>query len=322
MEIPTTLLYTKTHEWTKRETDEIIVGITAHAQEELRDVVFVELPKPGRTVKPGEPAAVIEMAQHFAAKRKKLGRSLLLIAFSGEEMGLLGSAHWVRNPTIPLKRVVAMINLDMVGRLRNDTLSVIGAGSSPAWQGILDEANGAHGFKLKTGGSSGFGGSDQQSFYARGIPVLFFFTGVHPDYHRPSDTWEKVNAPGQEKLVRFAAEVVRRICWLKPRPAFARAKDVEPAAGPALRVYLGTIPDYAEEAEGVLLQGVREGSPAEQGGLRAGDIIVEFDGKSVRNVQEYTAVIGAAKANVPVRITVLRNRERVTLTVTPAARRN
>lgn len=268
-------------------------------------------------------AAILELAQYFAANRKKLGRSLLFMAFSGEEMGLLGSAHWVKEPTIPLGRVAAMVNLDMVGRMKGDTVQVIGAGSSPVWQGLLDQANKPFKLQVKTGGkdSSGFGGSDQQSFYAKNIPVLFFFTGVHPDYHKPSDTWDKINSEGEAKVTQLVAETVREISWLKARPQFARSKDSEPSSGPGFNVYLGTIPDYAEEVEGVALQGVREGSPAEKGGLRAGDVIVEFDGKKIRNVQEYTVVLSAAKAGVPIQIVVLRKGERVPLTVTPAARR-
>ncbi|MFN3651762.1 MAG: M28 family peptidase [Armatimonadota bacterium] len=265
-------------------------------------------------------AGLLELAQYFGANRKKLGRSVLFMGFSGEEMGLLGSNYWTKHPTIPLERVVAMVNMDMVGRLKDDTFWVIGGGTSPAWKGLLDQVNAKHRFQMKVGGRSGFGGSDQQSFYAKGIPVLFFFTGVHADYHKPSDTWEKVNADGAARLFQFVADSVERVSRLAERPAFTRSAEEEQAPGPGFRVYLGTIPDYAEEVEGVMLQGVREGSPAEKAGIRGGDVLVEFDGKKIRNVQEYTVVLSTARPNVPVKIVVLRKGERIELSITPAAR--
>lgn len=265
-------------------------------------------------------AAMLEMAQYLAANPKKVGRSILFIGFSGEEMGLIGSAHWVKSPTIPLERVVAMINLDMVGRMRNDTVQIVGASSSPVWKDILTEVNRPYNLTAKSDPGNAFGGSDHQSFLIKNIPVLFFFTGAHADYHKPSDTWEKVNAEGTAKIAQMAADAVSKVSWLKERPQFVKTKDAVPAANPGFRVYLGTIPDYASEVAGVRLEDVRAGSPAEKGGLKGGDVLVEFDGKTVRNVQEYTAVLSTARAGVPVKIVVLRGGRRVELTVTPAAR--
>ena len=136
-----------------------------------------------------------------------------------------------------------------------------------------------------------------------------------------SDTWEKVNAEGEAKLLRFVSGTVERVSRLKERPRFAKSREQAPAAGPGFRVYLGTIPDYAEEGEGVTLQGVRPGSPAEKAGILAGDVLVEFDGKKIRNVQEYTVVLAGAKPNVAVPVVVLRKKERVMLTITPAERK-
>lgn len=269
-------------------------------------------------------AGLLELAHYFAAHREKLGRSVAFMGFSGEEIGLLGSLHWTKNPTIPLERVVTMINMDMIGRMANDSVQVIGTGSSPAWSKLLEEVNAPHRLALKGNAStmSGFGGSDQQSFYARSIPVLFFFTGPHADYHRPSDTWEKVNAVGVEKIARLVADVTQRVSWMTPRPAFTRAKEEPRAAsgGGGFRVYLGTIPDYSANVEGVALQGVREGSPAEKAGLREGDILVEFDGKTIRNVQEYTVVLGSAVPKKPVQLVVIRNKQRVKVSIIPAPR--
>jgi aminopeptidase YwaD len=264
-------------------------------------------------------AGILELADYLSANRKKLGRSIVLMGFSGEEIGLIGSAHWTNKPTIPLDRVVAMINLDMIGRMRNDTVTIIGAGSSTAWPGLLKEVNKPYRLQAKADAGSGFGGSDHQSFLLKNIPVLFFFTGVHPDYHKPSDTWDKVNPDGIVKISSMVADAAIRLSTAKERPKFVKVKETARPAGPGgFRVRLGTIPDYSGGVEGVLISGVQEGGPAQKGGMLGGDIIVEFDGKSVRNVEEYTAVLSTAEPNVPVKIVVLRKKERVTLTVTPA----
>jgi len=222
---------------------------------------------------------------------------------------------------VPLSKVVAMLNMDMIGRLRGDSLFVVGARTSPAWQEILAEAGRSSTLQPKLDSSAPFGGSDQQSFYVRGIPVLFFFTGVHSDYHRPTDTWDKINIEGEVRILKYVAEVLDRTSRLETRPAFVKIQDPAPTqGGNRFRVFLGTIPDYGETVEGVALQGVREGAPAEKAGIRAGDVLVEIGGRKIRNVEEYTVVLADLKPNVPVKVVVLRNKERLTLTVTPAAR--
>lgn len=263
-------------------------------------------------------AGVMELAQYFAAQPARPRRSLLFICFSGEELGLLGSAYYVRHPTLPLDRTVAMINMDMVGRMQQDTLQILGTGTSPDWKALLDAVGPHFSLKTKTSGS-GFGASDQSSFYARNIPVLFFFTGVHPDYHRPTDTWEKINAEGEVKVLQFVAETTERVADMPQRPRFARADDSAPAS-PGFSVYLGSIPDYSDNARGVALTGVREGSPAEKAGLKAGDVIVEFGSRKIANVYDYTYALRDAKPNVPVDVVVLRGDQRLKLTVVPKAR--
>ncbi|MBI3910670.1 MAG: M28 family peptidase [Armatimonadetes bacterium] len=265
-------------------------------------------------------AGVLELAQYFAARRKMVKRSLLFVGFSGEELGLLGSAYFVRKSPVPLDKIVAMINLDMIGRSREGQVQVIGTGTSPQWKEWLEAANQRYRLAMR-GSGSGFGASDQQSFYARNIPVLFFFTGAHADYHRPSDTAEKINAEGEVKILKFVADTVERVARAPERPTFTRSDETASPGGVSFGVYLGTIPDYSENPDGVLLSGVREGSPAERGDVRAGDIIVEFGGRRVRNVQEYTYALRDAKPDVPVKMVVLRHGQRVELEVTPAARR-
>jgi aminopeptidase YwaD len=269
-------------------------------------------------------AGLMELAEHFGARKPRPKRSLLFAAFSGEELGLLGSAHYVKEPPVPLARTVAMVNMDMIGRSRGNALTVIGAGTSPQWEQILESANAPFQFDLRRN-ASGFGASDQTSFYAKDIPVLFFFTGVHADYHRPSDTWEKINIHGQARIVQLVAATLDRIADLPDRPQFVRAEGSGPqmaSASGGFSVYLGTIPDYSAEREGVTLSGVREGSPAEKAGLKSGDVIVQFGGKAIKNVYDFTYALRDAKAGEPIEIVILRGADRHTLKITPEPRRS
>jgi aminopeptidase YwaD len=264
-------------------------------------------------------AGVTALADFFASGPRPR-RSLLFIAFTGEELGLLGSAWYVKHPAVALERTVAMVNMDMIGRLREDKLTVIGSGTSPAWDALLDAVNAESRFKLaRTAG--GFGASDQQSFYAAKIPVLFFFTGVHADYHRPGDTADKINFEGEARVLRFVAACARRIAEDPDRPAYKESAAGPSAGVTAFKVYLGTIPDYSAEVEGVQLTGVREGSPAEKAGLRAGDVIVKFGGHSVRNVEDYAVALSGHRAGDVVEIVVRRAGAEVALTATLEASR-
>jgi len=261
-------------------------------------------------------SGLLELAQYFAANRERIKRSLLFIAFGAEERGLIGSRHFVENPPVPLERIVAMVNMDMIGRLRNDTLFVLGVGSSPAWKGLVDDVNSQFNFTLRD--SPGvFGASDHFSFYNKGIPVLFFFTGMHENYHRPSDDWDTINYEGMEKIVQMVAAVVERIANLPERPQFQRAP--QPAERPAapMRVSTGIVPDYSWEGEGVRLMGVRAGSPAEKAGLKEGDIIVEVAGKQIRNLYDYMDALRDAEPNKPVQFVVVRNGQKLTVTIVP-----
>lgn len=259
-------------------------------------------------------AGLLELAQALAAERHRLKRSILLVAFSGEEEGLLGSRYFVEHPPVPLERVIAMINLDMIGRLKDNTLIVYGLGTSPVWKPLLERLNEAARFKV-TARDDGVGPSDHTSFYLKDIPVLHFFTGVHEDYHRPSDDVEKINAEGERRIVTLVRDIVREL-QQQERPLFTKTRSPEPdRAQMGFRVSIGTIPDYAAEVEGVRLAGVRQGSPAEKAGLRAGDVIVGVGSRNVRNVYDYTYALQELRPGQEVEFIILRGGERLTVRV-------
>jgi aminopeptidase YwaD len=277
-------------------------------------------------------AGVLAMARFFGTESRKGGvtklaaqlrqrprRSLVLICFSGEEMGLLGSAFYTAHPIIPLTRTVAMLNMDMVGRLRDNKLVAIGSGTAKEWDPLLDSLNRTAGFTLSRS-MDGFGASDQQSFYNKEIPVLFFFTGSHAEYHTPADTIDLINAPGEAKVLRMVAECAERIADSPTRPTYQKVAVTGGGGSPGFRVYFGSIPDYAAMVEGVQLNGVREGSPADKAGLKAGDIIIKFGDLTVKSVQDYTVALSGHKPGDVVKIVVQRGTETLTLTATLAAR--
>jgi hypothetical protein len=260
-------------------------------------------------------AGLLELAQYFAANPPK--RSLIFIAFSGEEIGLLGSAHYTRHPIIPLEKTVAMLNMDMIGRLRENRLDVMGVGSSPAWRPLLEELNKEAGFNLALG-ESGFGGSDHVSFLTKKIPVLFFFTGMHREYHTPADKPETINAPGTARVVRLVAQVATRVANAPERIAYSEPQATTARRGGAergFRVYVGVVPEYSEDVKGLRLSGVREGSPAQKAGLRAGDVIVQFGNHKVNNIYDYMDALNRYKPGDTVTVTVLRGGEEIEVQV-------
>jgi aminopeptidase YwaD len=282
--------------------------------------------QPGREIHNGADdnasgtAGVLELARVSSLHAGALKRSLLFIAFSAEEEGLLGSRYYVNHPAFPLEKTVAMINMDMIGRMRDKRLIIGGAGTSPVWRDLLARLNRGCGFELKFQ-DDGYGPSDHSSFYGKDIAVLFFFTGVHSDYHRPTDDYEKLDTSSEEKLLKFVYRVTAEVDTFDTRPLFTKAKEApRPEGGSEFRVYLGTIPDYGEEVNGVKLSGVREGSPAARAGLKGGDIIVECAGKEIKNIYDYTYVLQEHKAGEVVDIVVLRNLERISLKATLESR--
>lgn len=269
-------------------------------------------------------AAIINLAQRMALDPP--ARTIVFVAFSGEELGLLGSASYVRQPAVPLAKTVAMINFDMVGRLKNDRLIIYGTETATEFTPLLDSVNKSFGFDLKMRGD-GYGPSDQSAFYAVKKPVLHFFTDLHEDYHRSTDDWQKVNVAGMLKVTDFAAALLREL-GNRPTPLtfvdqpspHAQAPGPGQVQTPGYGAYLGTVPDMAGDAAGVKLTGVRAGSPAEKAGLQRDDIITRIGDMPISDLQAMTDALRAHKPGDVVPVTVQRDGKPLTVTVTLGAR--
>jgi hypothetical protein len=255
---------------------------------------------------------------------------VLFLAFTGEERGLWGSAHFVAEPTIDLASAVAMLNLDMVGRVNGDAVTVFGFGTAAEWDEIVDAANAGLDTPLAIAKApDGYGPSDHSSFYAEGIPVLHFFSNTHEDYHRPSDDWQKINQNGLERVAELTTAIARRLGSGGPGAVTLTAIQQEQPAAPSTSSsasggygpYLGTIPDMTPRDFGLRLTGVREGSPADEGGLLAGDVVVEFGGEEITDIYAYTYALRDKRPGDEVVIVVEREGERVSLTVVLGERR-
>jgi len=256
-------------------------------------------------------AGLLELAELLASRKSELRRSLLFIAFSGEERGLLGSAHYVKNPLLPLDQSVAMLNMDMIGRLNKNKLIVYGIGTSPGFELLVTSHNVDSTFDLRIV-KDGFGPSDHSSFYGSGLPVFHFFTDLHSDYHKPSDDWDKINYDGMTEVLNFVASIALELNRADDRPPYVRVEmPRQPAASGQGRVrsYTGTIPDFGEQVEGMKLSGVTDGSPAARAGLQAGDVIVKFGTIEIKNLYDYTFALGEYKPGDEVDVVVKRGTE-------------
>jgi hypothetical protein len=262
-------------------------------------------------------AALLEVARRLAAHRAALRRDVWFVAFSGEEEGALGSTAFTRRPPLPLADVVAMLNMDMVGRLRNDTLSVLGSDSASEWNALVAPLCAQRGFECKLGGD-GFGASDHMPFYAAGVPVLHFFTGVHEDYHKPSDEAARINAAGGGRVAALVAAAAEAVAARPERLTYKSSPGPPPLGDVrATGASLGVIPDYAGDGRpGVLLAGVRPGGPADKGGLQRGDLLVELAGTPVREIHDLMYALHRAKPGDKALAVVERNGARLTLPVT------
>jgi hypothetical protein len=268
--------------------------------------------------------SVIELARRFGAMKNRQGRRIVFMTFTAEELGLIGSRYYTRiAPLFPLKDTAAMVNLDMVGRVKETKdgsppkLLVEGADTAKEWDPLVAKLN--PGFTLVKE-KSVFGASDHYSFYQQKIPVIFFWTGTHPDYHRPGDTSDKINVAGMKKVADFTERIILHLTTEAKRPEFVQVKStfkLGGGGGGGDGPRLGIRPDYNFAGKGVLVEDVPDGGPAQLAGVKAGDVIIEIAGKSVASVTAYSAMMRQQKAGAAIEIKLLRDNKELTLKVTP-----
>ncbi len=269
-------------------------------------------------------AALLEAARQLQERRGQLKRDVVVMAFSAEERGLVGASNIVRAPPdgLAMEDVIAMLNMDMVGRLRDERLSVLGGDSAEEWDDLVGPLCDRYGFECSIGGD-GFGSSDQSAFFAADIPVLHFFTGTHSEYHKPSDDADLINAEGAVRVAWLVSDVAGSVANRPGELTLVKTSD-GPQRRMALKARLGTIPDYAGPSDGspgLLLSDVRPDSPAEAAGLRRGDIIVQIGEMEIASVQDYMVVLSEANPGDTAPVVVVRGGERVEMEVTFGAPR-
>ncbi len=317
------------------ETSEYLV-IGAHFDHLGLGEQFSMAPSSAGTVHPGADdnasgtAGVLELARWFSTQPKQK-RGILFLTFAGEELGLLGSSFYVTHPELPLDKAVAMINLDMIGRIRDGKIYIGGAGSGSSLKQDLDQILPKSPLHVDLSETSGYGSSDHTSFTAGHVPVLFFFSGLHSDYHKPGDTWDKINAPETVKVLQLVSDISLKLLDDPDRPQFVRVKETNgPHSGSEIPSGVGgsgygpdfgSIPDFAEPPKGVRFADIREGSPAGEAGLKAGDILIEFSGKPIQNLYDFTYALRAQKPGDRVEVKVLRGAQTVTASVLLRARK-
>jgi hypothetical protein len=266
--------------------------------------------------------ALLELARRYGAMQNRQGRKLVFVAFSGEESGLYGSTHYVSDPVSPIKDTVAMVNLDMVGRLGQDKttgkdkLLVEGSGTAKDFDDLIERLNKKYEFKLSKD-PGGFGPSDHASFYAKKIPVIFYWTGNHPDYHKPSDTADKINVPGMMKIVDLAQDTIDHVATVKDKPEYVEVKRKFVGGGMGNVPRIGIVPSYGDDGDGILLDGVAEGGPAEKAGLKTGDRITAIGGKPFKGMEGYMPLMTGREKGTAIEFTILRDGKTLTVPVTP-----
>ncbi|HTU88503.1 MAG TPA: M28 family peptidase [Gemmataceae bacterium] len=260
---------------------------------------------------------MMELARRFAAMKDRQGRRLVFIAFSGEELGLFGSEHYCKHPLYPLEETASMFNLDMVGRLRTDKASgkakllSEGCGTAKPFRALLDKLGDKYDFKM-VNKPSGFGPSDHASFCGKEVPVLFLWTDYHDDYHRPSDTSDKINVAGMRRIADLSQEAITTLARMD-KPEYVKVKGDSPLKyeGPTL----GLLIDYGYQGEGVMLKGVREGRPAAEAGLQADDCIISINNKPINSVQTYMTVMAGHRKSDTIEVGIIRDGKKKTVKV-------
>jgi hypothetical protein len=271
-------------------------------------------------------AGVLELARLLVPLKGQLQRGILFMNFAGEELGLLGSAEWVKEPTLPLNKAVAMVNMDMIGRIKDSKVYIGGIGTGSTFQAILNQAESNTTFKYENS-AGGYSSSDHTSFLTKHIPVLFFFSGLHSDYHKPSDTWEKINADSAARLLDVVSNISLQLASAPAKPEFVAVVENPnphagtPGGGAGYGPYFGSIPDFGQTENGVRFSDVKPGSPAAKAGFQAGDVLVKFGDKPINNLYDFTDALRRSKVGDVVQVTVLRDGKPVTASVKLEQRR-
>ena len=262
-------------------------------------------------------AGVLELARLLAPEKGQLRRGILFASFAGEELGLLGSAEWVKEPTHPLEKAVAMLNMDMIGRIKDHKVYIGGVGTGSTLKAAVEQAQQGSGFKIEYS-PGGYSSSDHTSFVTKKIPVLFFFSGLHSDYHKPSDTWDKIDPESASRLLSVVGTTGVELADAEERPSFIVVADDRPAGGSGgggYGPYFGSIPDFGQVETGVKFSDVKPGSPAAKAGLKAGDILVQFGDNPIKNLYNFTDALRRSKVGDVVEVKVLRDGQAVTASV-------
>ena len=261
-------------------------------------------------------AGVLELARLFAPMKGQLPRGILFVSFAGEELGLLGSAHWVQHPTLPVEKAVAMLNMDMIGRMKDGKVFIGGVGTGSTLKTLLEQAQSGSNFKIEYS-PGGYSASDHTSFVTKRIPVLFFFSGLHSDYHKPSDTWDKIDSQSAARLVDVVGKTAMELATASDRPTFVTVVEDKPLAGGGggYGPYFGSIPDFGQTENGVKFSDVKPGSPAAKAGFKAGDVLVQFGDKPIKNLYDFTDALRRSKVGDVVDVTVMRDGQPVKASV-------
>lgn len=256
-------------------------------------------------------AGLLELARLLSPLMGQLQRGILFASFAGEELGLLGSAEWVKKPTKPLDKAVAMLNMDMIGRIKDGKIYIGGVGTGSTFAKVLEQAEAGASLKFEPS-QGGYASSDHTSFVSKRIPVLFFFSGLHADYHKPSDTWEKINGNSAVELLNVVGKTILDIASAPDKPAFVVVSESNPhsgavSGGVGYGPYFGSIPDFGQTENGVKFSDVKPGSPAAKAGLKAGDVLIQFGDKPIKNLYDFTDALRRSKIGDVVPVTVLRD---------------
>lgn len=308
--------------WLPGQTDEYVI-IGAHYDHLGRGNFDSLAPSQIGQIHPGADdnasgtAGVLELARLLAPRRGQLKRSILFMDFAGEELGLLGSAAWVKDPTRPLAKATAMINMDMIGRIKDDKIYIGGVGTGSTFKSVLEQAEKETPFKVEYS-AGGYSSSDHTSFVTKKIPVLFFFSGLHSDYHKPSDTWDKINSPSAARLLDMIGNVAVQLAEAPDPPAFQVVAEDRPSTGgggSGYGPYFGSIPDFGQTENGVKFSDVKPNSPAAKAGLKAGDVLIQFGDKPIKNLYDFTDALRRSKVGDVVDVKVLRDRQPINASV-------